>query len=123
MKLKFKINNVLFDNLVSTESLSKYRTIRGGGTDDLLAFEHIKPMLNLTEQNIVFVLTDGVGKNPTEITSELIRKGVIIVGVGIGLSEQEVEFLKAHYVNSISVPDTEALPQVMINQLSNLIHR
>lgn len=123
-KLNFKTNTVLFDNSVHiVKQLSDYRQIRGGGTNDLLAFETIKPMLNLLEENIVFVLTDGIGNNPTAITTPLMQKGVIIVGVGIGLDEYSTERLRKHYPHAISVPNTEALPQVMINQLSSIIHR
>lgn len=123
-KLDFKINVFTYDRYTRKVPLTNYRTIGRSGTDDYQAWEEVKKHLDLSDENIVFVLTDGAtGATPVAITDELVRKGVIILGVGIGLSPAYRDQLKTYYRTSVVVPNTTDLPEVMINQLAKMIHR
>lgn len=121
-KLGFKTNVIIYNDNAYSAPLSDYRDMTGGGNDDYRAFAEAEKILNPNKDNIIFMLTDGsICNDPRPIIAKLTKQGVIIIAIGIGLSNDYE--LKTYYPVSISVPEVELLPNVMISQLQKIIHR
>lgn len=125
--LKFKINYVSFDDLVKDHaSFDKMRDFRGGGNDENKVLRHIAKKLDYSNEQIIFLLTDGgvsSDNSPTPMLTEFKKKGVNVIPIGISIpTDQEAEF-KKWYPDSVLVKGMDDLVKAMADYLKTIIHR
>lgn len=102
--------------------VSDYRKIMSGGNDEYESLNAVQKTLDRSKDNIVLMITDGqIGSSPKELTTQLEKEGILVIGIGIGsVASEEVS---KHYVHRVGVPRTEDLPKAMVEILKKLIHR
>ena len=96
---------------------------RGGGTNDGAAVSEAVRQLTYEdgESRIAIVITDGEGNGETPLSSaleEAKRKGIKVVGIGIG---DAMHYVKTQYRPYILVPEVRELPKVLAKLLIDII--
>lgn len=128
-KMGFKVNLIKMDSYPTViKNLSDYRTIRAGGNSEMRALQEARDMLNKTDDNIVFLLTDGLACDNKNSIKQIIRDlenkyNTTLLAIGIALPSQDIEEMKQVYPNNIQAENPETLPTVMINAMRRLIAR
>lgn len=98
---------------------------KGGGTADEAAFEQIYKDASPSEDNLVFIVTDGETRdnNRGRIMRKLEKeRNAQIFGIGIG-NGISFETVKQNYPRALKVNEPKELPSALINLMRNIIHR
>lgn len=120
-RLGFTRKTFIFNGRHRTGTIQKYRDFHSGDNNEIGVLEAVGKSLNLEDDNIVFMITDGgVGKSPRPLLEEMEKKGITIIGIGIGMSETE---LQTHYPHYVCVESPEKMPKELLKLLKTIIHR
>ena len=124
-RLGFPIRIFSYDTRVTElKKLDEYDAT-GGGTDDSSVFRAINKVIDGTQDNLVFIVTDGETYRDGDfdaLKKGLKKKNAITFGVGIGEMSME-RSLKKNYDNAVCVEKVEKLPSTLLTLIKSIIHR
>ena len=125
--LKFKINYVGFDDDPKDyKTFEAMRDFRGGGNNENRVLRHIEKKIDMHNDQIIFLLTDGgvaPSNSPTPMMAKFKKMGVHVIPIGINIPEGQEQEFKKWYPESVLVKNIDSLVITMANFLKKVIHR